>query len=60
MLETLRRGHATVGELAAGLPIARAGVSRHLRVLREAGLVEVRREAQWRIYSLRPQPLAEI
>ena len=36
------------------------GVSRHLRVLREAGLVEVRQEAQRRIYSLRPQPLAEI
>jgi DNA-binding transcriptional ArsR family regulator len=42
------------------LPIARPGVSRHLRVLREAGLVEVRREAQRRVYSLRPQPLAEI
>jgi len=44
----------------ARLPIARPGVSRHLRVLREAGLVEVRQQAQRRIYSLRPQPLAEI
>jgi len=35
-------------------------VSRHLRVLREAGLVEVRAEAQRRVYSLRPDPLAEI
>ncbi|HXC81920.1 MAG TPA: metalloregulator ArsR/SmtB family transcription factor [Trebonia sp.] len=60
MLETLSRGPATVGELAALLPIARPGVSRHLRVLREAGLVEVRQEAQRRVYSLRPQPLAEI
>jgi DNA-binding transcriptional ArsR family regulator len=60
MLETLSRGPATVGELAAMLPIARPGVSRHLRVLREAGLVEVRQEAQRRVYSLRPQPLAEI
>ncbi len=60
MLETLRRGHATVGELAERLPIARPGVSRHLRVLREAGLVEVRQDAQWRIYSLRPEPLAEV
>ena len=60
MLETLARGPATVGELAALLPIARPGVSRHLRVLREAGLVEVRRDAQRRVYSLRPQPLAEI
>src|SRR5213595_2082399 len=59
-LETLASGPATAGELAALLPIARPGVSRHLRVLREAGLVEVRQEAQRRIYSLRPQPLAEI
>ena len=60
MLERLFRGPVTVGELAALLPIARPGVSRHLRVLREAGLVEVRRDAQRRVYSLRPQPLAEI
>src|SRR5262252_5010041 len=60
MLESLSGGPATAGELAALLPIARPGVSRHLRVLREAGLVEVRREAQRRVYSLRPEPLAEV
>ena len=60
MLEAMARNPATVGELAALLPIARPGVSRHLRVLREAGLVDVRQEAQRRIYSLRAQPLAEI
>jgi DNA-binding transcriptional ArsR family regulator len=60
MLEALRGGPATAGELAALLPIARPGVSRHLRVLREAGLVEVRQEAQRRVYSLRPEPLAEV
>jgi DNA-binding transcriptional ArsR family regulator len=60
MLETLTSGPATAGELAATLPIARPGVSRHLRVLREAGLVEVRQEAQRRVYSLRPEPLAEV
>jgi DNA-binding transcriptional ArsR family regulator len=60
MLDKLSRGPVTVGELAALLPIARPGVSRHLRVLREAGLVEVRQDAQRRIYSLRPEPLAEI
>src|SRR5258708_9267934 len=60
MLETLTRGPASAGELAALLPIARPGVSRHLRVLREAGLVEVRQEAQRRIYVLRPEPLAEV
>jgi DNA-binding transcriptional ArsR family regulator len=60
VLEGLSDGPATVGELAALLPIARPGVSRHLRVLREAGLVEVRQEAQFRVYSLRPEPLAQI
>jgi DNA-binding transcriptional ArsR family regulator len=60
ILDTLSRGPATAGELAALLPIARPGVSRHLRVLRQAGLVEVRQQAQHRIYTLRPQPLAEI
>ena len=60
ILETLAAGPATAGELAAMLPIARPGVSRHLRVLREAGLVEVRAEAQRRVYSLQPEPLAEI
>lgn len=60
VLEVLAGGDATVGELAARLPIARPGVSRHLRVLREAGLVEFSQRAQSRIYTLRPQPLAEI
>jgi DNA-binding transcriptional ArsR family regulator len=60
VLDALTGGPASAGELAALLPIARPGVSRHLRVLREAGLVEVRQEAQRRVYSLRPQPLAEV
>src|SRR3954453_21905477 len=60
LLEILRDHPATAGELAGALPIARPGVSRHLRVLREAGLVEVRADAQRRIYSLRPEPLAEV
>jgi DNA-binding transcriptional ArsR family regulator len=60
VLDALTGGPATAGELAALLPIARPGVSRHLRVLREAGLVEVRQEAQRRVYSLRLEPLAEV
>ena len=60
MLEALTGGPATAGDLAALLPIARPGVSRHLRVLRESGLVEVRQEAQRRVYSLRAEPLAEV
>jgi DNA-binding transcriptional ArsR family regulator len=60
VLDALRGGPASVSELAAMLPIARPGVSRHLRVLREVGLVEVRQIAQFRIYSLRTEPLAEV
>jgi DNA-binding transcriptional ArsR family regulator len=60
VLDTLKDGPATVSDLAALLPIARPGVSRHLRVLREAGLVDVRREAQFRVYSLRAEPLAQV
>lgn len=60
VLEILRDHPATAGALADALPIARPGVSRHLRVLREAGLVDVRRDAQHRIYSLRPEPLVEV
>jgi DNA-binding transcriptional ArsR family regulator len=60
VLQILRDHPAQAGELAAALPIARPGVSRHLRVLREAGLVDVRRDAQRRIYSLRPEALIEV
>lgn len=60
MLEILRGHEATAGELADALPIARPGVSRHLRVLRQAGLVDVRQDAQRRIYHLRPEALIEV
>jgi DNA-binding transcriptional ArsR family regulator len=60
VLEALKDGPVSAGELATMLPIARPGVSRHLRVLREAGLVDVRHEAQFRLYSLKAEPLAEL
>ena len=60
LLAALSEGSATVTELAELLPIARPGVSRHLRILREAGLVESRRDAQRRIYEIRPAPLIEL
>ncbi len=60
MLETLSGGPATAGQLAALLPIARPRVSRHLRVLRGAGLVEGHQETQPRVCSLRLEPLAEV
>ncbi len=50
----------TAGELAAEFAMARPSVSRHLRVLREAGLVRARGEAQRRIYGLRPGALDEV
>lgn len=60
VLDILRDHPANAGELAEALPIARPGVSRHLRVLREAGLVDVHQEAQRRIYRLRPEALIEV
>ena len=60
ILDLVRDGERSVGELVDALSMSQPAVSKHLRVLREAGLVEARQEAQRRIYSLRPQPLAEI
>lgn len=48
------------GELVASLGLTQPGTSKHLRILREAGLVRVRREAQRRVYELDPAPLAEL
>ena len=56
----LAAGEVAAGELAAHFPVSRPAVSRHLRVLREAGLVGVRVEGQRRLYALDPRPLAEL
>jgi DNA-binding transcriptional ArsR family regulator len=60
ILDLLRERERAVGELVGELGISQPGVSKHLRVLREAGLVEARAEAQRRLYGLRPEPLAEV
>jgi DNA-binding transcriptional ArsR family regulator len=60
ILDLLREGERPVGELVKRLRVSQPGVSKHLRVLREAGLVEVRRDAQRRWYQLRAEPLAEV
>lgn len=52
LLEELRRGARTVGELALGLPISRPAVSQHLKVLLDAGLVSARADGTRRIYSV--------
>ena len=60
ILDQLRSGSAPVTEIAANFRMSRPAVSKHLRVLREAGFVEARVEAQKRVYRLRPEPLQEI
>jgi len=60
MLELLSGGDRTVTELAEPFDISQPAVSQHLRVLREAGLVDVRREGRHRIYHLDPAPLQEV
>ncbi len=60
ILDRLRDGESSVGELADALGVRQPQVSKHLAVLRSAGLVEVRAEAQRRLYHLVPGPLAEV
>jgi DNA-binding transcriptional ArsR family regulator len=60
MLDLLRDDEHTVNELVDALDMSQPAVSKHLRVLRNAGLVEARVDAQRRIYSLSPEPLAEL
>ena len=60
IVDQLARSDQTAGELAARFPIARPGVSRHLRVLRDAGLVEVRTVGRRRVYRLAPEPLSQV
>jgi DNA-binding transcriptional ArsR family regulator len=55
----LERPHA-VGELVEGVGLSQPGTSKHLRVLREAGLVSVRQQAQCRVYAIAPEPLAQL
>ena len=60
ILDAVRDGERSVGELVEVVAMGQPGVSRHLKVLRDAGLVEVRRDAQRRLYRLRPEPLMEL
>ena len=60
ILELLRAQPRTVNELTAALGLTQPGTSKHLRVLRQAGLVRVRADAQRRFYELDPGPLTEL
>jgi DNA-binding transcriptional ArsR family regulator len=60
ILDLLREEERPVGELVRLLAASQPAVSKHLRVLRDAGLVEVRTDAQRRLYRVRPEPLREV
>ncbi|MBK1788531.1 ArsR/SmtB family transcription factor [Prauserella cavernicola] len=60
ILDLLRDGERVVGDLVDRLTLTQPAVSKHLKVLREAGLVDVRHDAQRRWYRLRPEPLLEV
>lgn len=60
ILDLLREEERPVGELVRLLAASQPSVSKHLRALREAGLVEVRVDAQRRLYRVRPEPLQDV
>jgi DNA-binding transcriptional ArsR family regulator len=60
ILDLLAGSEQPVGELVAQLELSQPAVSKHLRILREAGLVEVRGDAQRRLYRVRPEPLRAV
>lgn len=60
ILEALSRGEQQVNDVVEKLDIHQSGVSRHLRILLEAGFVQVRPDGPRRLYSLRPEPFQEL
>lgn len=60
IVEVLRQGERPVNDVVGEVGIHQSGVSRHLRILHEAGFVAVRPDGQRRLYSLRPEPFREI
>lgn len=60
IVEALLGGERQVGDIVAGAGVHQSGVSRHLRLLSEAGFVTARPEGQRRYYALRPEPFAEL
>lgn len=60
ILDAVRMSECSVNDLVERIGMSQPGVSRHLRVLREAGLVEVRRDAQRRLYRLHAEPLRDL
>jgi len=60
VLDLLRRGNLPAGRIAQAFPVSRPAVSKHLRLLRRARLVEERRQGRHRVYQLNPGPLRAV
>lgn len=60
IVEVLQPGEMPVGDIVAAVDVHQSGVSRHLRILHDAGFVQVRPDGQRRLYSLRPEPFREL
>lgn len=60
VLDLLRRGRQPAGQIALAFPVSRPAISKHLRLLRQAHLVEEKREGRQRIYQLNPAPLRAV
>jgi len=60
IVEILREGEKPVGDILGGVEIDQSGVSRHLRILHHAGLVQMRPQGQKRLYSLRSEPFQDL
>ena len=60
MLDLLRRGSQPAGEIAGAFPVSRPAISKHLRLLRRAHLVQEHREGRHRVYQLNPEPLRAV
>ena len=60
LVQLLAAGELAAGDIADRFPVSRPAISRHLRVLREAGLVRARSDGRQRLYALDPRPLREV
>ena len=60
MLDLLRQGSQSAGRIASAFPVSRPAISKHLRLLRRAHLIEERREGRHRFYHLNPEPLKAV
>lgn len=60
IVEQLRGGERSVGDLVSTLAVCQPGISRHLRILHDRGFVRVRADGQRHLYSLRPQPFRDL